>query len=133
MAPMTKEKLLAKARSTHRKHSLGYATTWGSEKNIAAWAERGHHYTGDLAKDCGCTVEQLARDFEDPNCPICHRSYASMAEAAKAAGKHPRTHDPLFHMHWHIAVPLWIVVCPSCHPRIERLPLDEWFTLPQAH
>jgi len=129
MATMTKEKLLAKARSTHRKHSHGYANVWGrSAKNQAIYAERGLHYTGDLAKDYGCTVEQLARAFEDPNCPICHRSYASMAEAAKAAGKDQRAHGPLFHMHWHLDAPLWIVLCPSCHPRIERLPFDNWFS-----
>jgi len=31
-------------------------------------------------------------------------------------------------MHWHLAAPRWIVLCPSCHPRIERLPFDNWFS-----
>jgi hypothetical protein len=101
------EKLLAKAQRTHRWHSHGYAHTWGPKpENQAFYRAAGKPYTGNLAEDYNCTVEDLARAFADTHCPLCHRSYASMAEGRQGAAA-----DPLWHMHWHIWFPDWIVVC----------------------
>jgi len=123
MEPIVEDRiLLEKAKRTHRLHSHGYANTWGLKpENQAFYRATGRPYTGDLSKDYNCTVEDLAKAFAETHCPICRRSYASMAE-----GKTGRMASPQWHQHWHLWFPDWIVVCPSCHRRLEGKPASEW-------
>ena len=112
----------AKARRTHAGHSHGYANTWGrSPKNRAYYESVGKPYTGDFAKDYSCTVADLAKHFEADDCPICSRSYASMAEGKKGVAGNPEWHET-----FHIWFPDWIVLCRVCHPKLERKPANEW-------
>ncbi len=73
--------LLEKAKRTHRLLSQGYANSWGIKpENQAFYRSTGKPYTGNLSKDYNCTVEDLVKAFAETHCPICRRSYASMAE-----------------------------------------------------
>ena len=109
---------LEKAKRTIRSHSWGYANTWGiTPKNLAYYRSTGKPYTGIFAKDYNCTVEALANSFECENCPICGRSYASIAEGRKGVAG-----NPLWHKTFHIWFPDWIVVCRSCHSKITLFP-----------
>jgi hypothetical protein len=112
----------AKAMRTHASHSYGYAHTWGrSEKNLAFYKSVGKTYTGNFAADYNCTVSDLARAFEAHECPICGATYASMAE-----GKDGVVGNPDWHKTFHIWFPDWIVVCRSCHPKLEGKPATDW-------
>ena len=112
---------LEKAPRTHRSHSYGYANTWKIDRNSPL-------YTGNLSKDYSCTVEDLAKAFECENCPICNRSYASIAE-----GKEGVKGNPQWHKTWHLWFPDWIVVCRSCHPKIEGKTREEWEIYKRQH
>jgi len=107
---------LEKARKTHRGHSDWYTSTLGANH-----PSTGKAYTGDFGKDYNCSVEDLAKAFEDENCPVCGRSYASIAE-----GKTGVAANPSYYKTWHIWFPDWIVVCRSCHSEIEGKPAVEW-------
>jgi hypothetical protein len=120
---------LEKANRTIGSHSWGYANTWGiTPKNLAYYRSTGKPYTGIFAKDYNCTVEALANSFECENCPICGRSYASIAEGRKGVAG-----NPLWHKSFHISFPDWIVVCRSCHSKIEGKPREEWDAYKRRH
>jgi hypothetical protein len=113
---------LDKANKTHKSHSWGYANTWGiTQKNLDYYRSTGKPYTGNFSKDYNCSVDALAKAFEAEVCPICNRTYASMA-----AGKKGVVANPLWHKTFHIWYPDWIVVCRSCHPELEGKPAKEW-------
>jgi hypothetical protein len=98
---------LDKANKTHKSHSWGYANTWGiTQKNLDYYRSTGKPYTGNFSKDYNCSVDALAKAFEAEVCPICNRTYASMA-----AGKKGVVANPLWHKTFHIwyQIGLWYV------------------------
>jgi hypothetical protein len=117
-----------KANNTFRSHSYDYANTWGvTPRNLAYYQATGKPYTGDFGRDYRCTIEALAEEFEREECPICKRSYASMAE-----GKQGVASNPMWWKSFHIWFPDWIVVCRYCHPKLEGKPAVEWKRLNHA-
>jgi len=117
-----KEMYLEKARRAHQSHSRGYAEHWGHpEKQLAYYRSIGHVFTGDFGKDYHCSVEDLAKAFEREDCPICGRSYEEIAAEKTGVDANPLRQRSL-----HIRCPDWIVVCRSCHPKIEHKPATEW-------
>jgi hypothetical protein len=120
---------LDKANRTIASHSWGYANTWGTTpKNLAYYQSVGKPHTGNFSKDYNCYPDALAKAFEQEVCSICGRSYASMAE-----GKKGMAANPLWHKTLHIWFPDWIVVCRSCHPRLESKTAKEWEAYKQQH
>ena len=61
----------------------------------------------------------MAKAFEREDCPICGRSDTSMTEGKKVS-------NPDYYKTLHIWFPDWIVVCRSCHNRVEGKPATEW-------
>ena len=117
-----KKMYLEKARRTHQSHSRGYAKHWGKPEELEAiYRSIGHIWTGDFGKDYHCSVEDLAKAFEREDCPHCGRTYEAIA-----AEKNGVDANPLRQRSFHISAPNWIVVCRSCHPKIERKPASEW-------
>jgi hypothetical protein len=95
---------LEKAKRTIRWHSR-----W--------WMEKGRQMRGlqnEFSEQYNLYADVLAKAFEDEICPICNRSYTSMAEDKKGC-----VANPLWHKTLHIWVSDWIVVCRRCHPTLE--------------
>jgi hypothetical protein len=116
---------LEKANRTIKGHAWGYANTWGLTHPMH---KDNPLRTGDFSKDYNCYPDVLAKAFEEEDCPICVRSYASMAEGKKGVAS-----NPLWHKSLHIWYPDWIVVCRSCHPRLEGKLAKEWEAYKRQH
>ena len=102
-----------RAAKTFKSHSWGYANTWGkTPKNLAYYQSTVKPYTGDLGKDYNCSIEPLASEFKyawENGCRYCGRRVAKPSQ-----------------LHFHIWFPDWIVVCRSCHPKLEGKTAKEW-------
>jgi hypothetical protein len=116
-----------RTKSIVESHADGYRYRWGRKpENQAYYRSTGYPITGDFYVDYNCVLDEVVAERERDICRRCNRSYTAMAEAARAAGRDPRTWNPYWHKDFHIMFPGWIIVCKSCHGQIEGKPAIEW-------